>query len=137
MEGCRDGSKNWGEELASTLLECGFVRAQSLPSLFYNKKWQCWIAAYSDDLFCVGAREHLRKVRKHLQDKYDLTGDVVGPYADEGEVLQGEILHRLVRWTPTGYEWEADPKHVKKHNIYVQKRKFETVYYTRNQGNKS
>ena len=51
LEGCRDGSKNWGEELASTLLECGFVRAQSLPSLFYNKAWECWIAAYSDDLF--------------------------------------------------------------------------------------
>ena len=63
--------------------------------------------------FCVGAREHLHKIRTHLQSKYDLTGDVVGPYVEEGEVLQGDILHRLVRWTPTGYEWEADPKHVR------------------------
>ena len=30
-----------------------------------------------------------------------------------GEVMEGRVLNRIVRWTPQGFEMEADPRHAK------------------------
>ena len=89
LEECCAGTNNWGEELAGALQGCGLTRARSLPRLFYNRGWQCRIAAYSGGLSCAGAHELLRQPRQHLDSKHQLTGNGVGPRADEGEVVHG------------------------------------------------
>ena len=36
---------------------------------------------------------------------------IVGPRKDLGEVMETRILNRIVRWTGSGWEYEADQRH--------------------------
>ena len=50
------------------------------------------------------------ELRANLKRGYDVDGDLLGLGSDEAR--EGKFLGRLVRYTASGLEWEADPKQV-------------------------
>jgi hypothetical protein len=65
---------------------------------------------HGDDLTFVGAQEGLDFVEKKMKERHELKVN-----ARLGDGLQGDketdILGRLVRCTPAGFGYEADPRH--------------------------
>ena len=57
----------------------------------------------------VGRPEELGKLRKALEDKYKIKVETLS--GDAGDVQEVKILNKIVRWTDTGVELEADPRH--------------------------
>ena len=53
---------------------------------------------------------HLAWMRGKLEEKYELTVEVLGPNA--GQQAEVRVLNRALRWTQQGVEYEADPRHV-------------------------
>ena len=65
---------------------------------------------HGDDFLGVGPEEHLKDLRKTLEDKYKLKVEMLGH--SEGEKAEIKILNKIVRETKDGIELEADPRHV-------------------------
>ena len=38
----------------------------------------------------------------------------IGPTAYGGEVTEGKHLGKTIRWSPQGFEWESNSKHITK-----------------------
>ena len=45
-----------------------------------------------------------------MEEIYELTVEVLGPEA--GQCKEVRVLNRVLRWTDSGVEYEADPRHV-------------------------
>ena len=63
-----------------------------------------------DDFLATGAGPELKWLKGKVQEKFECTGDVLGP--DEGQKKEVRYLNRILRWTDRGIEYEADDKHV-------------------------
>ena len=64
---------------------------------------------HGDDYFTSGHTNQLDWLEKSLGEKYEIQTQRIG--VGPGRDLEGKILNRIVRWTPNGYELEADPRH--------------------------
>ena len=64
---------------------------------------------HGDDFVGVGRPEELTKMRAALEDKYRLKVEMLS--GGKGDVQEVKILNKIVRWTETGVELEADPRH--------------------------
>ena len=65
---------------------------------------------HGDDFTFAGIREELEKVKRMMQEWYDIKmRGIMG--SGEDEVKEVEILGRRVRWTAEGIEYEGDGSH--------------------------
>ena len=64
---------------------------------------------HGDDFVAVGPDNHLKDVRKALEDKYKLKVKMLGIGPGKSDELR--ILNKVVRVTTDGIELEADPRH--------------------------
>ena len=70
------------------------------------------MVVHGDDFTFCGLEEDLLWISKLMGSWFDIkVRGMLGP--DDKDVEQIVILGRIVRWTPEGLEWEADPKHRK------------------------
>ena len=68
---------------------------------------------HGDGFTCFGARPQLQWFEAQLRSKYELTvGSRLGPGKDDDHA--GLVLNRVVRWTSSGLEYEADPRQAAK-----------------------
>ena len=70
------------------------------------------MAVHGDDFTLCGLKSDLVKVQGWMKEWFEITVRAVlgDDYDDQKEV---SILGRLVKWTDSGFEYEADPKHRK------------------------
>ena len=68
------------------------------------------MVAHVDDLLVLGNVENLLGLKRKLQEKFEVDGEILGPHRDG--VTEVAFLRRTIRWTRGGLEWEGDPKHV-------------------------
>ena len=109
MYGTRDAALNWSMEYTSTLLASGFVQGKASPCLFHHPQKQVAVMVHGDDFIAVGSKENVKHTEDVLREKYKIKVEHLG---DGPEcVKEVKILNKIVRYTTTGVELEADPRH--------------------------
>ena len=110
LYGTRDAPARWEAYLTGELAKMGFVRGLASPCCFYNAKTEVQCIVHGDDFVFVGTGEDLSKIEKQMQTGFliKLMGRLGGDASDCKELC---ILNRVLRWTPGGIRYEADPRH--------------------------
>ena len=68
-------------------------------------------SVYGDDFTTTGTKEDLDWFRETLEQRYELKESCrLGPGPEDDKT--GRILNRIIRWTSSGLEYEADPRQV-------------------------
>ena len=80
--------------------------SRTTACVYFNKVTGVKTVAHVDDVLMTGGRVELERLRRDLQEGFEVVGDIVGPAKDE--VRSVSFLGRLVRWTDTGLEVEGD-----------------------------
>ena len=95
------------------MLDLGFVQGVACPCVFYHPVKLLYCSVHGDDFTTIGPKHQLDWFEKALSDKYELTkGGRLGPGPSDDK--EGRILNRIIRWTPSGIEYESDPRQVEK-----------------------
>ena len=81
--------------------------------VFRHKQRQLVCSVHGDDFSVSGPCSSLNWFEEGMKSKYELTvGGRLGPgHDDEKEI---SVLNRIIRWTPKGIQYEADPRQVEK-----------------------
>ena len=101
-------SKCWGNEVTDTLIGVVFV-----PMMFVLENHGYVTVCHGDDFVSCGSAAALDEVDRVLTAHFDTKIlPRIGPTAYGGEVTEGKHLGRTIRWSPQGFEWESNSKHV-------------------------
>ena len=114
MYGTRAAADGWQEEYSTFLVESlQFTQGLSCPCVFQHKECGIIVNVHGDDFTAVGPKSALDWFEEKMEEHYELTKQPrLGPGADDGK--EGVILNRVVRWTESGIEYEADPRQAEK-----------------------
>ena len=107
MYGIRDAAINWFDEYTKILVKDGYKQGRANPCLFWHPSKKAAVMVHGDDFVAVGSDESLKSTRRTLEEKYKIKVQVLGP--DEEQEIR--VLNKIIRWTPEGIEFEADPRH--------------------------
>ena len=109
LYGTRDAPMNWALTYGNHLRSLGFRTGKSSPCLFWHPERSLRVLVHGDDYACVGPLTQLKWLAQMMRKKFEIKTQTLGP---ESECLQEiKLLNRLIRWTPHGIEYEADPRH--------------------------
>ncbi len=114
MYGTRAAADGWQEEYSSFLVEnLGFTQGRSSPCVFRHPERQLIVSVHGDDFTAAGAKSELDWYEDAMKEHYECTIQPrVGPGAKDAK--EAVVLNRIVRWTPAGIEYEADPRQAEK-----------------------
>ena len=113
MYGTRLAADGWHCECSQTLFDMGFTVGQSSACFFWRKERNILTSCHGDDFISAGSKDDLDWFKAELQKKYELKeGARMGPGAKDDK--EGRILNRVVRWTPEGFTYDADPRQCEK-----------------------
>ena len=113
MYGTRRAAEGWQDECSGTLLSLGFVKGLASPCVFHHPEKRLTTSVHGDDFTTTGPKVHLDWFEHQREAVYELSkGGRLGPGLEDDK--EGLILNRVVRWTESGLEYEADPRQVEK-----------------------
>ena len=96
-----------------SLVGAGFERGGASACVFRHAAKKISCSVYGDDFTSEGPKDGLDWFKGELEKHYELTESArLGPGAEDDK--EGRILNRVVRWTPEGLEYEADPRQAEK-----------------------
>ena len=106
-------SKCWGKEVTDTSIKEGCKAVGVVPMMFVSENHGYVTVCHGDDFVSCGSAATLDEVDRVLTTHFDTKIlPRIGPTAYGGEVTEGKRLGRTVRWSPQGFEWESNSKHV-------------------------
>ncbi len=110
MYGTRRAGDGWHCEYSEQLVEkMGFVKGDASSCIFRHDERGLITSVYGDDFTTTGPKESLDWFRQELERKYELVETArLGPAAEDDK--EARILNRIIRWTPEGLEYVADPR---------------------------
>ena len=110
MYGTRRAADGWQEEYSSCLVELlGFSQGGACPCVFHHAERNLLCSVHGDDFTTCGPKNELDWFENELAKQYELkVGPRLGPGA--GDAKEVTVLNRVIRWTETGVELEADPR---------------------------
>lgn len=110
MYGTRDAGAIWESCYASCLIKLGFVQGKASPCCFNHPIWNVNVVVHGDDFTALGNSDGLDKFEKGMTATFECklkgrlgTGD--------NDMKEMRVLNRIVRITPDGLLYEADPRH--------------------------
>ena len=114
MYGTRAAADGWQEEYSTFLVEeLKFRQGISSPCLFKHPTRQLVSTVHGDDFTTVGRKSDLDWFEREMRKHYELTAQPrLGPGPQDAS--ECVVLNRVIRWTPAGLEYEADPRQVEK-----------------------
>ena len=102
-EGCHNEGFNWGEHLAmtlETLKQAPFTRGKVKPGSFYQRETDvAGLVHFDDGLFC-GPRWAWHRLKTQMQEEFDIKVKMIGPFTDEGDCQECNVLKTAVSDTP-------------------------------------
>ena len=102
--GIREASKCWRNEVTDTLIKEGCKAVVVVvPMMFVSENHGYGTVCHGDDFVSCGSAAALDEVDRVLTAHFDTYG---------GEVTEGKHLGRTIIWSPQGFEWESNSKHV-------------------------
>ena len=109
MYGTKTAADGWHCEYSGALSDLGFVAGMASACVFRHHSRGLACSVHGDDLTTEGPKDQLDWFVGELRKKYELKeGARLGPGPSDDK--EARILNRLVRWTPEGIEYEADPR---------------------------
>ena len=110
LYGTRDAPRQWEAYAAGVLLKAGFARGRASAVCFWHPQRSVLCLVHGDDFLLAGADRDLDWASTRLrQDILLKDGGRLGGGPKDAKELR--CLNRVLRWTPAGYEVEADPRH--------------------------
>ena len=109
--GTRDAGSIWEDVYRTALENMGFDSGVASPCCFCHKARGLSVVVHGDDFTALGSDSELDWYEKELAKNFELK---IRGRLGEGCLGDNEIriLNRIVRITPTGLTYEADPRHV-------------------------
>ena len=98
--------------MADHLVSIGFVRDVSNPCVFYHSGRSIRTVVHGDDYASVASLSELSWLRDRLEARFEMKTVMVGHSTAEKVEKEGNILNRVIRATPDGWEYESDQRHV-------------------------
>ena len=99
--GARGKSGTWGDGTDGAIATgCTRDRTQGVSVLVHG-----------DDFVATGNRAEIKDFRQALAKRFTVKDKVIGSRPDLGEIQETRVLNRILRWTPRGWEYEADQRH--------------------------
>ena len=81
--------------------------------MFRHKAKQLVCSVHGDNFTVSGHYSSLNWFEAAMKNKYELTvGGRLGPGPNDDKEIS--VLNRIIRWTPKGIQYEADPRQVEK-----------------------
>jgi len=114
MYGTRGAADGWQQEYSRTLVKkLGFKQGLATPCAFRHEKRSLTCTVHGDDFTTSGPKQDLDWFESELTKVYDCTvGQRLGPGPEDAR--EATVLNRVVRWTDSGVEVEADPRQAEK-----------------------
>ena len=113
MYGTRAAADGWQQEYSSFMKKIGFSQGEASPCIFVHKPRGIACSVHGDDFTSTGAKVELDWLERQLEGKYELRkGGRLGPGDEDAKELT--VLNRVLRYTPQGFEYEADPRQAEK-----------------------
>ena len=109
LYGTRDAPMNWALTYSNHLVGLGFRKGRSSSCIFYHRERQLRVMVHGDDYVCTGAKGDLKWLAREMKKKFEIKVQNLGPDVDEQREVR--VLNRIIRWTESGLEYEADPRH--------------------------
>ena len=111
--GTRESSKSWRNEVTDTLIKEGCNAVVVVPMMFVSENHGFVTVCLGDDFVSSSSAAALDVVYRVLTTHFDTKIlPRIGPTAYGGKVTEGKHLGRTIRWSPQGFEWESNGKHV-------------------------
>ena len=109
MYGTRAAADGWHGEYSSALESMGFARGDASACVFRHAERRLVTSVHGDDFTTAGPKRQLDWMKGELMKHYELNENYrIGPGPDDGK--EAKVLNRIIRWTPMGVEYEADPR---------------------------
>ena len=118
LEMCESVVRNTrGEQVlgrvTDTLIKEGCKAVVAVPMMFVSENHGYVTVCHGGDFVSSGSAAALGEVDRVLTINFDTKIlPRIGPTAYCGEVTEGKHLGRTVSWSPRGFEWESNSKHV-------------------------
>ena len=109
MYGTRKAAINWQQHYTNVLLKLGFKVGCSNPCIIYHACRNIYTMVHGDDFASTAEDEDLLWLKNGLEKDFLLKTDIIG--LREGQKRDVKILNRIIRFTPSCIEYEADPRH--------------------------
>ena len=110
LYGTRAALARWEALYTRTLESFGFVRGVANACCFYHAEWDVRCVVHGDDFTFTGCDAELDKVQSAMEAAFlcKVEGRLGGSASD---LQEARLLNRVIRWTPEGLRYEADPRH--------------------------
>ncbi|MBV61870.1 MAG: hypothetical protein CMH65_11270 [Nevskiales bacterium] len=109
MYGTRKAADGWHCESSGALQDLGFEVGDASACVFVHHQRRLHCSVYGDDLTTSGPKRDLDWFKAKLEEKYELVESArLGPGHHDSK--EARVLNRVVRWTNSGLEYEADPR---------------------------
>ncbi len=109
MYGTRKAADGWHCEYTGTLKKLGFRPGAASACVFWHPEKRLSCSVHGDDLTTEGPKRNLDWFEQALEEHYEITKTGrLGPGPKDNKEVR--VLNRMVRWTPGGLEYEADPR---------------------------
>ena len=113
MYGTRAAADGWQQEYSSFMKQIGFTQGEASPCIFVHEPRGIACIVHGDDFASTGPKVGLDWLEGQFKGKYELReGGRLGPGPDDAKELT--VLNRVLRYTPEGFEYEADPRQAEK-----------------------
>ena len=113
MYGTRAAADGWHCEYSQTLEAMGFQKGDASACVFRHAPRRIVATVHGDDFTIAGPKHQLDWMKEQMQSKYELTETGrIGPGEDDDKEVK--VLNRIIRWTPSGIEYEGDPRQVER-----------------------
>jgi hypothetical protein len=110
LYGTRDAPKRWEAFLAEQLVALGFARGKASPCCYFNAELNVRCIVHGDDFVLTGRAGALDQVKVGMHERF-LLKELGRLGGGQGELKELRVLNRVIRWSPAGLKYEADPRH--------------------------
>ena len=108
--GTRDAGSIWEDCYRDALEGMGFTSGISSPCVFWHRERNISVVVHGDDFNALGVAEQLNWYEEQLKLHFEIK--IRGRMGEGGDCNEIKILNRILRLTPSGLTYEADPRHV-------------------------
>ena len=115
LYGTRDAPLNWEMAIRDVMVQLGFQQGRSSPCLYYHPQRRILCSVHGDDFMVLTGHKDAIWLRDHLAEAWtvETRGILAPPDSNLPDCVQQlSVLNRLITWSDTGIELEADPRHV-------------------------
>ena len=110
LYGMRPAAQAWEEDYSNKFVKIGLTPGRAAKTCFWNSETNMRCVVHGDDFTFMGRRGDLIEVKRQMMEWYDIKDRGMYGFDKPGQV---SILNRMIRWSETYIEYEADQKHAR------------------------